>query len=177
MASSSGQERRHESKHLASTATLTAATLISGCAVDPAIEQRATVFAVGGPAVAPEEVRIFNQTAASESAVAVQRRHATTPGGEYDCSAVQGTQLVAQPVCVKKQAVARQPDFDVLASLGLASTVDPEIAVCLPRIAEKTKWPQRLRWCDEFLRIRQRTGELEQLARSARSAIQYRRLL
>ena len=75
---------------------------ISGCAVDPAIEQRATAFAIGGTAVAPDEVRISNQTAAVESGVVVQRWHASAPGGEYDCSAVQAEQLVAQPVCVKK---------------------------------------------------------------------------
>ena len=87
---------------LAITATLAVAASISGCAVDPAIEQRATAFAIGGTSVAPDEVRISNQTAAVESGVVVQRWHASAPGGEYDCSTVQAEQLVAQPVCVKK---------------------------------------------------------------------------
>jgi hypothetical protein len=87
---------------LAITATLAVAAAISGCAVDPAIEQRATAFAIGGTSVAPDAVRISNQTAAVESGVVVQRWHASAPGGEYDCSAVQAEQLVAQPVCVKK---------------------------------------------------------------------------
>ena len=87
---------------LAIIAPLAAAASISGCAVDPAIEQRATAFAIGGTAVAPDAVRISNQTAAVESGVVIQRWHASAPGGEYDCSAVQAEQLVAQPVCVKK---------------------------------------------------------------------------
>ena len=87
---------------LAIAATLAVAASISGCAVDPAIEQRATAFAIGGTAVAPDAVRISNQTAAVESGVVIQRWHASAPGGEYDCSAVQAEQLVAQPVCVKK---------------------------------------------------------------------------
>jgi hypothetical protein len=87
---------------LAVTATLAVAASISGCAVDPAIEQRATAFAIGGTSVAPNEVRISNQTAAVETGVVVQRWHASAPGGDYDCSAVQAEQLVAQPVCVKK---------------------------------------------------------------------------
>ena len=87
---------------LAITATLAVAASIAGCAVDPAIEQRATAFAIGGTSVAPAEVKISNQTAAVESGVVVQRWHASAAGGEYDCSAVQAEQLVAQPVCVKK---------------------------------------------------------------------------
>lgn len=84
------------------TAPLTFAALISGCAVDPAMEQRATAFAIGGTSVAPAEVRISNQTADVESGVVVQRWHASAPSGEYDCSAIQAERLVAQPVCVKK---------------------------------------------------------------------------
>ena len=103
-----GRRHRHDkgqdmkASTLAITATLAVAASISGCAVDPAIEQRATAFAIGGTSVAPDEVRISNQTAAVESGVVVQRWHASAPGGEYDCSAVQAEQLVAQPVCVKK---------------------------------------------------------------------------
>ena len=81
---------------------LALAASISGCALDPAIEQRATAFAIGGTSVAPEQVRISGQTVAVESGVPVQRWHASTPGGEYDCSAVQAEQLAAQPVCVRK---------------------------------------------------------------------------
>lgn len=87
---------------LAVAATLAVAASFSGCAVDPAIEQRATVFAIGGTSVAPDEVGISNQTAAVESGVVVQRWHASAPGAEYDCSAVQAERLVAQPVCIKK---------------------------------------------------------------------------
>jgi len=89
---------------LAITATLAVAASISGCAVDPAIEQRATAFAMGGTSVAPDAVRISNQTAAIESGVVVQHWHASTPNGEYDCSAVQGEGLMAQPVCVRNES-------------------------------------------------------------------------
>ena len=87
---------------LAISSTLVAAVSISGCALDPAIQQRATAFAIGGTAVSPDQIRISNQTAAFESSVVVHRWHASAPNGEYDCSAVQGEQLLVQPVCVKK---------------------------------------------------------------------------
>jgi len=83
-------------------ATSAVAASFSGCAVDPALEQRATAFAIGTPSVAPDEVRISHQTAAVESGVVVQRWHASASGAEYDCSAVQAERLMAQPVCVKK---------------------------------------------------------------------------
>ena len=84
------------------SSTLAAAVSISGCAMDPAIQQRATAFAIGGTAVAPDQIRISNQTAAVESSVVIHRWHASAPGGEYDCSGVQSERLVVQPVCVKK---------------------------------------------------------------------------
>ena len=87
---------------LAIASTFAAAASISGCAVDPAIQQRATAFAIGGTSVAPDQIRISNQTAAVESNVVVQRWHASAPSGEFDCSAVQGDNLMVQPVCVKK---------------------------------------------------------------------------
>ena len=87
---------------VAIASTLAAAASISGCALDPAIPQRATAFAIGGTAVSPDQIRISNQTAAVESSVVVHRWHASAPNGEYDCSAVQSEQLLVQPVCVKK---------------------------------------------------------------------------
>lgn len=87
---------------LAIASTFAAAASISGCALDPAIQQRATAFAIGGTAVSPDQIRISNQTAALESSVVVHRWHASAPIGEYDCSAVQGEQLLVQPTCVKK---------------------------------------------------------------------------
>jgi hypothetical protein len=87
---------------LAISAALAIAASISGCAVDPAIQQRATAFAIGGTAVSPDQIRISNPTAAVESSVVVHHWHASAPDGEYDCSAVQGEQVLVQPVCVKR---------------------------------------------------------------------------
>jgi hypothetical protein len=87
---------------LAISSILAAAASISGCAVDIATQQRATAFAIGGTAVSPDQIRISNQLAAVESSGVVHRWHASAPNGEYDCSAVQGEQLLVQPVCVKK---------------------------------------------------------------------------
>ncbi len=87
---------------LAISATLAVAASMSGCALDPAVPQRATAFAIGGTAVSPDQIRISNQTASVESSVVVHRWHASAPIGEYDCSAVQGEQVLVQPVCVKK---------------------------------------------------------------------------
>ena len=84
------------------SSTLAAATSISGCALDPAIQQRATAFSIGGTAVSPDQIRISNQTAAVESSVVVHRWHASASTGEYDCSGIRGEQLLVQPVCVKK---------------------------------------------------------------------------
>jgi hypothetical protein len=53
--------------------------------------------------VAPEEIRTSNEKADLVSlGRPVVRWHASTPTGEYDCSAVQSEQLLVQPVCVKK---------------------------------------------------------------------------
>jgi hypothetical protein len=88
---------------LAISSTLVVAVGLSGClALDPAIHQRATAFAIGGTAVAPDQVRISNQTASAEVSGVVHRWHASLPNGEFDCSGVQNEQLLVQPVCVKK---------------------------------------------------------------------------
>ena len=87
---------------VAIASTLAAAASISGCAIDPAIQQRATAFAIGGTAVSPDQITISNQTSTLEASGVVQHWHASAPTGEYDCSGVQGEQLVVQPVCVKK---------------------------------------------------------------------------
>jgi hypothetical protein len=87
---------------LAMASMVAATATISGCALDPAVQQRATAFAIGGTAVSPDQITISGQTAAVEAAVVVHRWHASAPTGEYDCSAVQGEHLLVQPVCVKK---------------------------------------------------------------------------
>ncbi len=83
-------------------ATLAVAASISGCAVDPVAAQRATAFAIGGTAVAPDQIRISNSTSAPGSPAMVYHWHASAPAGEYECSAVQGEQVLEQPVCVKQ---------------------------------------------------------------------------
>ena len=87
---------------LAIAATLAVAASISGCALDPVAAQRATAFAIGGTAVAPDQIRISNPTSAPGSPGMVFHWHASAPVGEYECSAVQGDHLLQQPVCVKQ---------------------------------------------------------------------------
>jgi hypothetical protein len=95
-----GEDMKASASAISLTLAVTAA--VSGCALDPAIQQRATAFAIGGTAVAPEQVRISNPSAAVEASVVVHRWHASVLDGEYECSGVQSEQLLVQPVCVKK---------------------------------------------------------------------------
>ncbi len=96
-------KERHESKHLGRCRDTGAAMSVSGCAIDPAIQQRAAAFAIGGTAVAPDQVGISNQTLTPDTPGYVSRWHASVPSGEYDCSAVLGESgLLVQTVCVKK---------------------------------------------------------------------------
>ncbi len=88
---------------LAIASGLVAAATICGCAVaDPATEQRSTAIAIGGNAVAPEQINISNQTYTTEKNILIQHWHASAPIGEYDCTAVQGEKWLEQTVCVKK---------------------------------------------------------------------------
>jgi hypothetical protein len=83
--------------------TFAAAASISGCATSPTAQQRATAFAIGGTAVAPEEIKISDKEVPFMSlGKPVVRWHASTPTGEYDCSGVQSGELLLQPVCAKK---------------------------------------------------------------------------
>jgi hypothetical protein len=87
--------------------TLTAAASMTGCTdtqmlanAEPEL-QRATAIAIGGNAVAPEQIRISDDGEVLEP-VGTVHWHASAPTGEFACSALRGQVGYRQPVCVKK---------------------------------------------------------------------------
>jgi hypothetical protein len=85
--------------------TLTATASMTGCAaealsrLDPML-QRETAIAIGGNAVAPEQIKIADdQDVVGGGTV---HWHASAPSGEFDCSAVKGIAVVTETVCVRR---------------------------------------------------------------------------
>jgi hypothetical protein len=87
--------------------TLTAAASMTGCTTYAqwlAIElPRATAIAIGGNAVAPEQVKISDDPGVVDRSGALHW-HASAPNGEFDCSGIpiQTLGVVSETVCVKK---------------------------------------------------------------------------
>jgi hypothetical protein len=84
--------------------TMTAAASMTGCSTAQVMAefqpllQRATAIAIGGNAVAPEQIKISDDPDVHGGS-AIIHWHASAPNGEFDCSA---TRAVTYTVCVKK---------------------------------------------------------------------------
>ena len=62
--------------------------------------QRETAIAIGGNAVAPEQIKIADDQDVVGSGTV--HWHASAPSGEFDCSAVKGIAVVTGTVCVRR---------------------------------------------------------------------------
>ena len=90
---------------LVSALTMTATASMTGCVMEALSSftpmlQRETAIAIGGNAVAPEQITISDdQDVVGGGTV---HWHASAPTGEFDCSAVKRPGGVTKTVCVRK---------------------------------------------------------------------------